>query len=244
MNRFDLDAHLAHEHKRTAVSEYLKEIVYGGNDGIVTTFAVVAGFAGAAEDPSRSAIPVVTVLLFGLANLFSDGLSMSLGSFLSLRADQDIYRSERKKEEREIREEPGNEHRETIEILRRKGFSLSDARLLADTYRRNPSYWSEFMMRDELSMENPEGTNAVLTAVATFVAFVFFGAIPLLPYIFRITGSMFTYSVAATGGALLLLGILRATVSEEKPLRAMAETLTIGTIAAAAAYIVGTFFRL
>ena len=47
MTPFNLEEHLQLEHKRTAISEYLREIVYGGNDGIVTTFAVVAGFAGA-----------------------------------------------------------------------------------------------------------------------------------------------------------------------------------------------------
>jgi len=64
---------------------YLKEIVYGGNDGIVTTFAIVAGFSGAQRDPAN-ALPVFTVLLFGFSNLFSDGVSMALGNFLSSRS--------------------------------------------------------------------------------------------------------------------------------------------------------------
>src|SRR3989338_2105820 len=106
---FDLEEHLRKEHKRTAFSQYLREIVYGGNDGIVTTFAVVAGFAGAQRDPATSAVPVVSVLLFGLANLFADGLSMSLGSFLSIRADQDVYRNEKSKELHEITHSTVNE---------------------------------------------------------------------------------------------------------------------------------------
>jgi VIT1/CCC1 family predicted Fe2+/Mn2+ transporter len=65
---------------------YLKEIVYGGNDGIVTTFAIVAGFSGAQHDPA-TALPAFTVLLFGFSNLFSDGVSMALGNFLSNRSD-------------------------------------------------------------------------------------------------------------------------------------------------------------
>jgi VIT1/CCC1 family predicted Fe2+/Mn2+ transporter len=83
--------------KRTslAFSTYLREIVYGGSDGIVTTFAVVAGFAGAQQNPMSSAVPVFAVVLFGLANLAADGLSMGLGSFLSLRAQQDVERGKR-----------------------------------------------------------------------------------------------------------------------------------------------------
>src|SRR3989344_5319045 len=134
MSRFNLQEHLRREHRKTAISEYLREIVYGGNDGIVTTFAVVAGFAWAQKDPASSAVPIVSVLLFGLANLFADAFSMSLGSFLSLRADQDIYRSEKDKEHHEILTSSKNEFLETIEILKRKEFSEKDATTLASIY--------------------------------------------------------------------------------------------------------------
>lgn len=244
MNRFDLEKHLEKEHKRTPFSEYLREIVYGGNDGIITTFAVVAGFAGAALDPATSSIPAITVLLFGLANLFADGLSMSLGSFLSLRAEKDLYASEKAKETHEIQHEPEMEASETMEILRQRGFSPADARTLTSIYRKNPSYWAEFMMRDELNMQNPEGENSAGVAIATFLAFTGFGIIPLLPYIFRLGRPVFAYSVASTAAALLLLGILRAAISRKKALYGIAETLFLGVIAAATAYGVGTFFRL
>ena len=84
---------------------YLKEIVYGGNDGIVTTFAVVAGFAGAHAN-GHSYIPAITVLLFGLANLFADATSMGLGNFLAIRTEQDIYAHEKDKEYHEIKHNP------------------------------------------------------------------------------------------------------------------------------------------
>lgn len=244
MPKFDLEEHLRLEHKRTAFSQYLREIVYGGNDGIVTTFAVVAGFAGAQKDLSSGAVPVISVLLFGLANLFADAFSMSLGSFLSLRADQDIYKGEKAKEHHEILHSPESEYHETIEILTRKKFSEKDATALATIYRRNPHYWTEFMMKDELEMTNPEGENPALVALFTFVAFVFFGAIPLLPYILK-SGSTgdFGISVACTALALLLLGLLRAGISKQKPLRGILETLLVGGLSASVAYVVGTFFR-
>ena len=63
----------------------IKEIVYGGNDGIVTTFAVIAGFTGAYSSTNTTLnLSMLSVLLFGLANLFADGEAMGLGSFLSL----------------------------------------------------------------------------------------------------------------------------------------------------------------
>ena len=244
MTDFDLAEHLAKEHKRTPLSVYLKEIVYGGNDGIVTTFAVVAGFAGASKDPAQSALPVAAVLLFGLANLFADGLSMSLGSFLSLRAEQEVYKSEEAKEAHEIEHEPDKEALETESILRDKGFSPKDAKTITALYRKNPSYWTEFMMKDELEMQNPEGEHPIFTAIATFLSFVAFGAIPLLPYLFLSGATTFEISIGATTSALILLGALRAIVAKERPVRAILETLIIGSTAAFAAYSVGALFRL
>lgn len=244
MRRFDLAKHLATEHKRTAFSQYLREIVYGGNDGIVTTFAVVAGFAGAQQDPVSSAVPVISVLLFGLANLFADGLSMGLGSFLSLRADQEVYRNEKAKEHHEILHEPEEEFAETVTILHNKGFSEKDATTLATIYRTNPSYWTEFMMKDELEMTNPEGEKPLFVAFATFIAFTVFGIIPLVPYMLNQGEHVFRFSIFATASALLLLGALRASVTQRKPVQSIAETLAVGGVSAMVAYLVGTFFRI
>lgn len=240
---FNLKEHLAREHKRTPFSQYVREITYGGNDGIITAFAVVAAFAGAHKDVSSS-IPIIAVLLFGLANLFADGLSMSLGSFLSLRAERDVYRSEKNKESHEIVHEPEREFEETVTILQKKGYNKTDATAMAFLYRKNPAYWTEFMMKDELEMPNPEGENPWLIAISTFTAFVIFGAIPLLPYIFDVPFDTFQFSIATTAMALLLLGYLRSTVSQRGAFHTMSETLIIGGVAAGVAYVVGTFFRI
>lgn len=244
MSEFNLKEHLNREHRITPISTYLREIVYGGNDGIVTTFAVVAGFAGAQKDPASSVVPVISVLLFGLANLFADGLSMSLGSFLSLRADQDVYRNAKNKEQHEILHSPQSELAETVSILQGKGFTKKDAQTLAITYRKNPSYWTEFMMRDELEMSNPEHENALLVAFSTFLAFIGFGIIPLLPYLLmKQQEGVFPLSVVSTGAALLLLGLLRSVVTQRKTVRGIVETLIVGGVSAGVAYLVGFFFR-
>lgn len=244
MESFDLKHHLSREHRITPISTYLREIVYGGNDGIVTTFAVVAGFAGAQKDPANSAVPLVSVLLFGLANLFADGLSMSLGSFLSLRASQDVYRNAKAKEHYEILHAPESEFVETVSILQTKGFTKNDAHTLANIYKKNSSYWTEFMMRDELEMTNPEHEKPHLVAISTFVAFVGFGLIPILPYlVFSTRENVFTLSIAFTAFALLLLGVLRASVTQRRVFRGIMETLLVGGISAVVAFLVGALFR-
>lgn len=240
----DFQNHLKTEHKQSVFSEYLREIVYGGNDGIVTTFAVVAGFAGA-QSGSQVIIPTsfLTVLLFGFANLFADGASMSLGNFLSIRSAQDVYQIEKEKELAEIRKSREMEKAETIHILKSKGFSLEDAIKITNIFSKNEKYWVEFMMNDELKMPNPENDNPFFTALATFFAFTFFGFIPLLPYIlFKNSLNIFSYSVAFTFLALFLLGVLRFKVTKENIARSIGEIVFVGGISAAIAYFVGTFF--
>lgn len=240
-----LASHLKDEHKISPFQTYLKEIVYGGNDGIVTTFAVVAGFTGAQAGTSTPSFSILTVLLFGLANLFADGASMGLGNFLSLRSEKDVYRSHEAKERFEVENNPEAEKEETMLILKNKGFSKEQATQLTEIYATNPNYWISFMMNYELELPNPASENPYLTAAATFTAFVFFGFIPLVPYfINQDPTKSFLFSGVATVIALILLGLLRWKVTTETMIRSVLEIVAIGGISASVAYIVGTFFRL
>ncbi|HEC64662.1 MAG TPA: GMP synthase [bacterium] len=238
-----LKEHLKNEHKLTPFSTYLKEIVYGGSDGIVTTFAIVAGFTGA-NSGEIATLSLITVLIFGLANLFADGASMGLGNFLSIRSDQDVYKKERKKELNEITNNTKFEKEETLQILMAKGFDKEDAEKLTDIYSKNKEYWLDFMMSQELEMPDPTSEKPVLSGFATFLAFIFFGFIPLIPYVFlREFSSVFLFSIIATLIALTLLGILRWRVTKEKIFRSVIETVLIGGISAVIAFLVGSLFR-
>jgi VIT1/CCC1 family predicted Fe2+/Mn2+ transporter len=237
--------HVQREHKLSAFSTYLKEIVYGGVDGIVTTFAVVAGFTGAQSgDSTIAALSVTTVLLFGFANLFADGVSMGLGNILSVRADQDVYKREKEKERKKIRSHTESEVAETIFILEEEGFTKEQAQQLANIYATNEKYWLTFMMNHEMEMTSPENDKPILTGFSTFISFIIFGAVPIIPYLFlREDPNIFTISSIATFGALVSLGILRYRVTKETIVRSVGEVVLLGGLSAMIAYLVGTFFR-
>jgi VIT1/CCC1 family predicted Fe2+/Mn2+ transporter len=241
----EFDLHLSREHRLSAFSTYLKEIVYGGVDGIVTTFAVVAGFAGSQSgDITITAFSVTTVLLFGFANLFADGVSMGLGNILSVRADQDVYKREKEKERREIKRSKDAEIAETIFILKQEGFSEKQAKNLADIYATNEEYWLKFMMNNELEMTSPENDKPILTGLSKFISFIVFGAIPIFPYLLlRNHPNIFLISSIATLGALILLGVLRYRVTKETIVRSIGEVVLLGGLSSVIAYLVGTFFR-
>lgn len=231
-----------------AFADYFKEVIYGGIDGIVTTFAVVAGFAGAAlssEDATQFSFFIV--LLFGLANLFADGASMGLGNFLSVRSDKDLYLVNRQKELEGLRNNPQNERSETIRILQEKGFGAEDAARLADTYQHNEEYWLDFMMHHKRELSDPRGDNEVLTGLATFFSFMVFGSIPLIPFILQGDGDAamaFWSSCLGTGFALILLGLLKWRVIGGRLVPSLIEVVAVGGTAAVLAYLVGTFFAL
>ncbi len=230
----------------SAFREYFKEVIYGGVDGIVTTFAVVAGFAGAALSSNDTVqISFAVVLLFGLANLFADAASMGLGNFLSVLSEKDLYKAKRALEREEIRTKAGEEVGETITILMTEGFSDVDARTLAEIYQRNEEYWLDFMMHHEHKMPDPRSVHEALTGLATFLSFMAFGSIPLLPFMLQESGdprTAFTYSIIGTFSALCLLGILKWRAVGTRFFVSMFEVLAVGGTAAGLAYFVGTFF--
>ncbi len=244
----ELALHLKKKHAYSPFATYLKEIVYGGVDGIITTFAVVAGFSGAALGTEETLqFSSMVVLLFGLANLFADGVSMGLGNFLSIRSDQSLYRNIRKKEEHETQRDGDIEAEETITILMEKGFDENDARTITALYRKNQKYWVDFMMVNELKMDDPRDDHPVYSGFATFTAFVFFGIIPLLPFVYAETfseKSMFAVSTASTFLALVLLGFFKGKIVGSNILRSIFEVVLIGESAALVAFIIGTLFTL
>ncbi len=237
-----LEKHLKESHK-VSVSGYLKEIVYGGSDGIITTFAVVAGFAGA-QSGLLNNYPVFIVLIFGFANLFADAFSMAMGNMLSILADKDVYSTHREKEVLEIHESKEDEKSETLFLLQRQGFSKEDAEKITELYSKNPSYWADFMMRYELRMPTPEHENPLLTGGATFLSFIFFGFIPLIPYVFFADNeNRFIISIVSVVGALIFLGSVRWKFTNQTLFRSVGETLILGGAAGFIAYFIGTLFK-
>ncbi|WP_010139525.1 VIT1/CCC1 transporter family protein [Oceanicola sp. S124] len=235
----DWATHRREAHQLGRAQEYLRQIVYGGNDGIVTTFAIVSGFAGAQAD-GIAQIGGLAVLVFGLANLFADAVSMGLGEFLSGRAHRDLYHARRELELREIAENPDQERDELEVILRQRGLSQQDAHATAEIMVHHPSIMADLMMTYEFGMHDPEEDSPAVNGLVTFLSFLAFGAAPLVPYFLHApTGGTFLASICTTLAALTALGLLRWNATGERLLRTLGETIAVGTACALVAYGVG-----
>lgn len=219
----------------TRYKDYLKQIVYGGNDGIVTTFAIVAGFAGA-DATGVDKIGPLAVLVFGLANLFADATSMGLGEFLSARAARDMIHHRR----RLLHLAPSQQVRALTDHLKDHGLSTLDATTMASLAAKSPGLMAEMTLSQVEGIEDPGQGALWPRALVTFLAFVSFGSLPLLPYL--LSAPLNVQSLAsslATFLALVLLGLLRHVATRASILRAVGETVLVGSLCAFVAYGVG-----
>jgi len=239
--------HLEDQHTPAAVAarleartnhHYLGDFVLGAVDGVVTTFAVVAGCAGA-EYPGQVAV------VLGTANLLADGLSMAASNYLSRRADQHVVQRVRQTEERHIRELPDGEREEIRQIFARKGLVSPVLDQVVDIITSDENRWIDTMVTEEfgLQLETPSPRRA---ALATFAAFVLAGSLPLAPYALLWKGSprqVFIVSSLVTGVSFFAIGWIKGLVLQRWKLGSGIETLAVGGAAAIVAYAVGVVLQ-
>lgn len=227
-------ARFADEKHQRETGQYIKSAVYGGLDGIVTTFAVVAGVTGAS-------LSAGVVLILGFANLIADGLSMAIGDYISTKSEQEHERSERQREEWEIEHYPEGEKRELVELYVEKGMSEDDARTVVDILARHPKAWVNVMMTEELGIVASD-ESPMKNALVTFASFAMFGLVPVLAYVLLPAskpGLQFAIAAVCTGSTLFALGAARVKITGRNWIKSGLEMLLVGGIAAAAAYAVG-----
>ena len=179
---------------------YLGEFVYGGIDGCVTTFAVVAGAVGAGLD---SAI----IIILGFANLLADGFAMSVGAYLSSKSEIDNYKKHKQVEYWEVDNLPEAETEEVRDIFRAKGFEGELLEKVVEVITADKDRWVDTMMKEELNMSEEEKSPfkmGLVTYVLTAIGFIIVG-------IFKtyVTETTIWKGVLET----LLLGAIAATVA-------------------------------
>ena len=215
--------------------KYLGEFVYGGIDGCVTTFAVVAGSVGAGLNSS-------IIIILGFANLLADGFAMSVGAYLSSKANKDNYRKHRQIEQQEVERFPEAEKEEVRAIYRAKGFTGSLLDQVVDVITSDKDRWVNDMMKEELGMMEVDKSPVYIGGV-TYVSFILIGLIPLfiyvVDYITPLDRDLFQTASMLTGVGFLIIGWLKAYVNQTKYWKGMLETLLLGGIAAVVAYFVG-----
>lgn len=212
----------------------LRDAIYGAIDGTVTTFAIVAGVAGAGLSP-------VVIVILGLANVLADGFSMAAANYSGTKAEHDNARRIRKIEERHIRKYPKGEWMEVREILARKGLQGRVLDQATDAITQDRESWIALMMEGEYGMGGID-PHPLRAAVTTFVSFLLAGMIPLMPFLLQLDNA-FVLSAWTTMATFFTIGALKSHWSLSPWWRSAGETMLIGGAAAALAYAVGSLLQ-
>jgi len=230
-------------HKHTGFlktyEKYLGEFVYGGIDGCVTTFAVVAGSVGAGLD---SAI----IIILGFANLLADGFAMSVGAYLSNKTKKDNYNKHKQIEYWEVDNLPELEKEEIRVIYKEQGFEGKLLEEVVKVITSDKDRWVNVMMKEELVMFDEDKSPLIIGGV-TYFSFILIGIIPLLiyviDYIYPVNNNLFLLSSILTAIGFIIIGWLKAFVNQTMFWKGILETLLLGGIAAMVAFFIGDFLE-
>ena len=212
----------------------LRDAVYGAIDGAVTTFAIVAGVAGAGLSP-------FVIVALGIANVLADGFSMAAANYAGTKAELDNIERLRSIEEFHILNHPDGERLEVQEILAQKGLSGDVLIQATNAITGNRQNWINFMMEGEYGIGSVD-PHPARAAIATFLSFLVAGSIPLIPFVVGMNNA-FSISAAATLLVFFAIGATKSIWSLNSWWRSAFETLLIGGAAALIAYYVGALFH-
>lgn len=224
-----------HYSRQITYQDYLGEFVYGGIDGSVTTFAVVAGSVGAGLESS-------VIIILGFANLLADGFAMSVGAYLSTKSEQDHFENCKQAELQAIEHTPKVEAEKVRQIYSEKGFEGPLLDQVVDVLTADPERWTDTLMKEKLEMAK-ERKSPVMMGAVTYFSFVLIGLIPLFVYVWdyvgTFPGNLFTWSCLLTSAGFMVIGFFKAYVTEKPFIMSILETLVLGAIAAIVSYFVG-----
>jgi VIT1/CCC1 family predicted Fe2+/Mn2+ transporter len=234
---------MEHDHTPEAIRErlaagprhsYLRDWVYGGIDGAVTTFAVVSGVVGAE-------LSVGVILVLGVANLVADGFSMAASNYLGTRTEQDDFQRLEAIEHRHIDTHPEGEREEVRQIFEEKGFTGEDLTRVVDLITADRKIWVRTMLTEEYGL--PQGVRSPwIAALSTFSAFILCGLAPLLPFIV-LPAKAFPVASCVTGAVFFVIGSIKSIWSTVSWWKSGLTTLAVGGVAAFLAYAVGVLLK-
>ena len=220
------------ERWRVARLGRLREVVFGAQDGLLSTVALVTGVAVAVENQT-------TVLVAGLAAALPGMLSMATGAFLGSRAEQDVQRAEIAREAQELENNPAEELAELVVLYQREGKTYQEARHLADEIAQDKELWLRTLVEKELGISPDETSSPVKDALTMGIAFILAAIIPILPHFFLEGGAAISISIAAALTGLFILGVGKGRLVQRSPLLQGLEILAIGAVSAGIGFGLG-----
>ena len=228
-----LRSHVLGERQRIARLSRIRELVLGFQDGLLVPLGVVTGLAGATAAST-------TIIVGGLAEAAAGALAMGTGAFLASQAENQLFRTEIEAEEAEITNDPEVEQRELEILLAEEGLSEDDARVATERIARSRLSLLKTKVEKELGLPFGETETAAGDALVVGASYAVAAIVPLWPYFAWSVGVALAVSLAATGGALFGLGVVKGRVARMAIVRSGLQVLAVGGASAGIGYLIGT----
>jgi len=225
---------IAGEKGRIAKLERIREVVFGAQDGLLSTMAVGATVMLA----THSSFPT---LMAALASALAGTVSMATGTYLGSQSEKELHAAEIEAEREELKEKPEEEIAELLQVLRQEGYSFEEALQVAERVGSDPELMLKTQAEKELGLpmeasphESPLGD--ALTMAASF----FVGALlAILPYLILNDRPAVTVSITVSLLALFGVGALKTVVTRRDPWISGLEVFGIGALSAALSFVLG-----
>ena len=220
------------ERWRVASLGRLREVVFGAQDGILSTLALVTSVAVAVDQTS-------IVLVAGLAGALAGMISMATGAYLGSRAEQDVRRVEIEREAEELETKPAEELAELTVIFQREGRTYAEAQHMADEIAQDKDLWLRTLVEKELGISPDDTTSPVKDALAMGLSFIMAAFVPIVPHMVLNGGTAIGVAVAVSLLGLFVLGVGKGRLLQRSPFFQGLEILGIGAVSAAIGFGLG-----
>ena len=230
-----LEGHLDEERRRAGLLGEIREAIFGAQDGLVSTLAVVSTVSGATGD--RYAI-----LVAGIASALAGIFSMGAGEYMSSKSQREIFEAQIVGEREEVAQRPGEAEAEMAYMLEQDGLPEPHAREVARVMAQHPDVLLKTMVEKELGLPvDPDHGSPLQGALIMAVAFGVGAAVPVIPYLVLEVGVGIWGSIAATAAFLFGIGVVKSRWTHSGWFRSGMEILVLGALAGVAGYFFGNF---
>lgn len=221
----------------TPRGKLIREVVFGMNDGLITTIGFLAGVSLTMPDPDL-------VMLAVVAEVFAGTVSMGVGAYLSTKSQREFYQREIDRERREIEEMPEHEANEIREIYRARGFEPDEIEIIVRRVTADKERFLDFMLKEELGLVQESLDNPYTVAGVMGASFLAGGVIPMVPLVLPWLPDPFHWSLGAALVSLFGLGVGKARLARRNPWLGGVEILVLGSLAAGLGFLLGALFHL
>lgn len=209
----------------TPQGRLVREIIFGLNDGVISTVGFLAGVTATLGDAH-------TIAVAGLAAAIAGTSAMGMGAFVSSKSQRAFFQAEIAREAWEIEHMPDHEREEIREIYARHGFTPDEVDMIVRRVTSDPRLWLRFMTREELGLAEEAFDPPLRIALVTSLSYLVGALMLLVPYLFgRGSRQALATAAALAVGTLLVTGAAKTRLTKERPLTASLELAGLGILA-------------